>query len=92
MFFRKMMKMRMERGLTLMTLGGMIRLVMRKIYLMQIGLSVRKGNKIGMKEVKERVMKLMMRGVTVALISIGLFMMMMVMTTMTIPRWVGVIY
>jgi hypothetical protein len=27
----------------------------------QIGLSVREGNKIGMKEVKERVMKLMMR-------------------------------
>jgi hypothetical protein len=34
MFFREMMKMKMEQGLTLMTLGGMIRLVMRKIYLM----------------------------------------------------------
>jgi hypothetical protein len=31
MFFKKMMKMRMERGLTLMTLGGMIRLVTRKL-------------------------------------------------------------
>ena len=34
MFFRETMKMGIEGGLTLMTLGGMIRLVMRKIYLM----------------------------------------------------------
>jgi hypothetical protein len=31
---RKRMKMKIERGLTLMTLGGMIRLVMINIYLM----------------------------------------------------------
>jgi hypothetical protein len=50
---------------------------------------------------RERVMKIMMgerlllmkmQRVTLALISRGLFMMMMVMTMMTIPRWVGVIY